>query len=166
MRPTVIMVMGVSGSGKSTVGRALADALGDEFLEADVYHSPTNIERMREGIPLDDAARQPWLLLVRGAVLDRVRQGRSLVFACSALKAAYRHTLLDGIDDAVVVYLAVDPAVLEERLRTRHGHFMPASLLASQLADLEPPADAIVVDEGRPLPEVIDEILARLDERD
>ena len=109
---------------------------------------------------------QPWLLLVRGAVLDRVRQGRSLVFACSALKAAYRHTLLDGIDDAVVVYLAVDRAVLEERLRTRHGHFMPASLLASQLADLEPPADAIVVDEGRPLPEVIGEILARLDERD
>ena len=94
------------------------------------------------------------------------RQGRSLVFACSALKAAYRHTLLDGIDDAVVVYLAVNRAVLEERLRTRHGHFMPASLLASQLADLEPPADAIVVDEGRPLPEVIDEILARLDERD
>ena len=88
------------------------------------------------------------------------------MFACSALKAAYRHTLLDGIDDAVVVYLAVDRAVLEERLRTRHGHFMPASLLASQLADLEPPADAIVVDEGRPLPEVIDEILARLDERD
>jgi gluconokinase len=166
MRPTVIMVMGVSGSGKSTVGRALADALGDEFLDADVYHSPTNIERMREGIPLDDAARQPWLLLVRGAVLDRVRQGRSLIFACSALKDAYRHTLLDGIDDAVVVYLAVDPAILEERLRTRHGHFMPASLLASQLADLEPPADAIVVDEGRPLPEVIDEILARLDERD
>ena len=166
MRPTVIMVMGVSGSGKSTVGRALADALGDEFLDADVYHSPANVERMREGIPLDDAARQPWLLLVRGAVLDRVRQGRSLVFACSALKAAYRHTLLDGIDDAVVVYLAVNRAVLEERLRTRHGHFMPASLLASQLADLEPPADAIVVDEGRPLPEVIDEILARLDERD
>ena len=93
------------------------------------------------------------------------RQGRSLVFACSALKA-YRHTLLDGIDDAVVVYLAVNRAVLEERLRTRHGHFMPASLLASQLADIEPPADAIVVDEGRPLPEVIDEILARLDERD
>ena len=166
MRPTVIMVMGVSGSGKSTVGRALADALGDEFLDADAFHSPASIERMREGIPLDDAARQPWLLLVRGAVLDRVRQGRSLVFACSALKAAYRHTLLDGIDDAVVVYLAVDPAVLEERLRTRHGHFMPASLLASQLADLEPPADAIVVDEGRPLPEVIAEILARLEERD
>lgn len=166
MRPTVIMVMGVSGSGKSTVGRALADALDSEFLEADAFHSPANIERMREGIPLDDAARQPWLLLIRGAVLDRVKQGRGLVVACSALKEAYRHTLLDGIDDAVVVYLAVDRAVLEERLRTRHGHFMPASLLASQLADLEPPADAIVVDEGRPLPEVVDEILARLDERD
>jgi gluconokinase len=165
MRPSVIMVMGVSGSGKSTVGRALADALGAEFLEADAFHSPANIERMREGIPLDDAARQPWLLLVRAAVLDRVKQGRSLVFACSALKVAYRHTLLDGIDDAIVVYLAVDRSTLEERLRTRRGHFMPASLLASQLADLEPPADAIVVDEGRPLPEVIDEILARLDER-
>ena len=166
MRPSVIMVMGVSGSGKSTVGRALADALGAEFLDADAFHSPASVERMREGIPLDDAARQPWLLLVRGAVLDRVKQGRSLVFACSALKAAYRHTLLDGIDDVVVVHLAVDRATLEDRLRTRHGHFMPASLLASQLADLEPPADAIVVDEGRPLPDVVDEILARLDERD
>jgi len=166
MRPTVIMVMGVSGSGKSTVGRALADALGAEFLDADAFHSPASIERMREGVPLDDAARQPWLLLVRGAVLDRVKQGRSLVFACSALKEAYRHTLLDGIDDVAVVYLAVDRAVLQERLRTRKHHFMPASLLDSQLADLEPPADAIVVDEGRPLPDVIDEIRARLDERD
>ena len=166
MRPSVIMVMGVSGSGKSTVGRALADALGAEFLDADAFHSPASVERMREGIPLDDAARQPWLLLVRGAVLDRVKQGRSLVFACSALKAAYRHTLLDGIDDAVVVHLAVDRATLEDRHPTRHGHIMPASLLASQLADLEPPADAIVVDEGRPLPDVVDEILARLDERD
>ncbi len=166
MRPSVIMVMGVSGSGKSTVGRALAEALGSEFIDADAYHSPANIERMHEGIPLDDAARQPWLLLVRGAVLDRLKAGRRLVFACSALKAAYRHTLLDGVDGAVVVYLQVDRAVLEERLRTRHGHFMPVSLLDSQLADLEPPAGAIIVDEGQPLPDVIGEILARLDERD
>jgi len=165
MRPTVIMVMGVSGSGKSTVGRALADALGAEFIDADAFHSPANIERMHEGIPLDDAARQPWLLLVRGAVVDRVKAGRRLVFACSALKAAYRHTLLDGIDDVAVVYLRVERAVLEERLRNRHGHFMPASLLDSQLADLEPPTGAIVVDDNQPNPQVIDEILARLGER-
>ena len=165
MRPTVIMVMGVSGSGKSTVGRALADSLGAEYLDADAFHSPANVERMREGIPLDDAARQPWLLIVRGAVLDRVKAGRRLVFACSALKAAYRHTLLDGIDDVAVVFLKVDRAVLEERLRTRHGHFMPASLLDSQLADLEPPTDAIVVDDDQPMPKVIDAIVTRLDER-
>ena len=92
MPPSVILVMGVSGSGKSTVGRALADALGEDFLDADTYHTAGNIARMHAGIPLDDAARQPWLRAVREAVLERVLGGRRVVFACSALKATYRQS--------------------------------------------------------------------------
>src|SRR5262245_28596018 len=129
MAPSVILVMGVSGSGKSTIGLALADALGAEFLDADAYHSKANIARMHAGRPLDDAARQPWLHRVHAAVLERERAGHRVVFACSALKAAYRDILFHGIDDAVVVHLDVDRATLDHRLRARHGHFMPASLL-------------------------------------
>jgi carbohydrate kinase (thermoresistant glucokinase family) len=163
MAASVILVMGVSGSGKSTVGRALAEALGDEFLDADTYHTAGNIARMHAGIPLDDAARTPWLHAVREAVLERVLAGRRVVFACSALKASYRHILLDGIDDAAIVHLDVSHAVLEDRLVHRRNHFMPAGLLDSQLADLEVPDHAIVVDASRDLPDVIAEILGRLD---
>jgi carbohydrate kinase (thermoresistant glucokinase family) len=166
MPPSVILVMGVSGSGKSTVGRALAEALGADFLDADAYHSAANIERMHAGIPLDDAARMPWLRAVREGVLEQVQAGRRVVFACSALKAAYRHVLLDGIEDAAIVHLDVSHATLEARLVNRHGHFMPAGLLDSQLADLEVPDHAIVVDAGRDLPDVIADILGRLESAD
>jgi gluconokinase len=166
MPPSVILVMGVSGSGKSTVGRALAEALGADFLDADAYHSAANIERMHAGIPLDDAARMPWLRAVRQGVLEQARAGRRVVFACSALKTAYRHILLDGVDGAVIVHLDVSHATLEHRLVNRHGHFMPAGLLDSQLADLEIPDHAIVVDAGRDLPDVIADILDRLESAD
>ena len=163
MTPSVILVMGVSGSGKSTIGRALADALGATFLDADAYHSKANVERMKAGHPLDDAARQPWLHRVHAAVLQQSRNGHRVVFACSALKAAYRDILFDGIDDGMTVHLDVDRETLERRLVDRHGHFMPASLLDSQLADLETPEDAIVVDAARDVDAVVAEILRRLD---
>jgi len=162
MTPAVILVMGVSGSGKSTVATALAKALGADVVEADDFHSIENVERMRRGIPLDDAARAPWLRVVHAAIQSRVAAGRHVVVACSALKASYRDTLLAGLPNALIVYLRVDKAVLEARLRARHGHFMPASLLESQLADLQPPADALVVDDDAPPDTVIDEILARV----
>ena len=165
MTPTVILVMGVSGSGKTTVARALATALGEDMVEADDLHSIENVERMRHGIPLDDAARAPWLKVVHAAIASRVKAGRHVVVACSALKAAYRETLLEGLPDALVVYLRVDREVLEQRLRNRHGHFMPASLLDSQLADLEAPPDALVVDDDADPDAVIAEILAALDRR-
>lgn len=165
MTPAVVLVMGVSGSGKTTVAQALATALGADMVEADDLHSIENVERMRHGIPLDDAAREPWLKVVHASIVSRVQAGRHVVVACSALKAAYRETLLEGLPDALVVYLRVDRDVLEQRLRQRHGHFMPASLLDSQLADLEPPAAAIVVDDDAPPSVVIDEILGALDRR-
>jgi gluconokinase len=163
MTPAVVLVMGVSGSGKSTVASALAEALDADMIEADDLHSVENVERMRRGIPLDDAARAPWLKLVHASIVARLATGRHVVVACSALKAAYRETILAGLPNALVVYLRVDRAVLEQRLRERHGHFMPPSLLDSQLADLEPPTDALVVDDDAPPATVIDEILAALD---
>ena len=145
--PGLILVMGVAGSGKTTVARWLAGALDADAIDADDYHSAANVERMRHGIPLDDAAREPWLRAVHEAVLARRAAGRRVVLACSALKASYREVLLDGIPDTAVVFLSVDRATLDRRLRSRPGHFMPASLLDSQLVDLEPPEDAIVVRE-------------------
>lgn len=165
MKPTVILVMGVSGSGKTTVAKALATALDADMVEADDLHSLENIERMRHGIPLDDAARAPWLKVVHATILSHIHAGRHVVVACSALKASYREALLDGLSNVLVVYLRVDRAVLEQRLRDRHGHFMPASLLDSQLADLQPPADALVVDDDAPPDTVIAEILAAIEDR-
>lgn len=144
--PSVILVMGVSGSGKTTIGRELAAGLGSTFLEADDYHSAANVARMRSGRPLDDAARGPWLQRVHDAIRTSVAAGARVVVACSALKQSYREVLLDGVADAAVVYLRVDRSILAARLRARHGHFMPASLLDSQLATLEVPEDAIVID--------------------
>ncbi len=147
--PRVILVMGVSASGKSTVGRLLATALGGSFIEGDDYHSDAEIARMRSGTPLDDAARWPWLRRLRGAIdgaLSVAPGEGPVVVACSALKASYRSVLLDGLERSVVVLLDVDRATLDARLRHRPEHFMPPELLASQLADLEPPRDAIRVD--------------------
>jgi gluconokinase len=161
----LVVVMGVAGSGKTTVGRALAAALGAAFVEADDCHSPANVARMRAGIPLDDEARAPWLRAVRGAVLARLPAG-PVVLACSALKAAYRDVLLEGIPGSAVVFLRVDPPVLERRLRERTGHYMPATLLASQLADLEAPRDAIVVDGDAEPGVIVADVRRALAERD
>ena len=163
--PPLIVVMGVAGSGKTTVGRALAAVLAAAFVEADDHHSPANVARMRAGIALDDEARAPWLQAVRGAVLARLSAG-PVVLACSALRAAYRDVLLEGIQGSAVVFLRVDPAVLERRLRERAGHYMPASLLASQLADLEAPRDAIVVDGDGDLGVIVADVRRALAERD
>ncbi len=146
-RHGLVVVMGVAGSGKTSVGRGLAEALGAIFVESDDYHTPAQLDQMRHGIPLDDADRAPWLRAVHQAVVDHLAEGHGVVLACSALKAAYRVVLLEGIPDAVVVYLKVDRATLDHRLRARPGHFM-APLLDSQLGDLEEPEGAIVDDEA------------------
>jgi gluconokinase len=142
----VVVVMGPSASGKTTVGTALAAALGWEFVDADGLHPPANVEKMARGEPLDDEDRAPWLVRVAAEMRARLEAGREAVFACSALKAVYREQLRGGDERVRFVYLKVPAAMLAARLAGRQGHFMPASLLASQLATLEEPDDALVVD--------------------
>ncbi|MGX5679769.1 gluconokinase [Schumannella luteola] len=134
----LVVVMGVSGSGKSTVGGLLADRLGIPFADADDLHPPANVEKMRAGHPLDDEDRGPWLLLVGDALAAATATG--LVMACSSLKRAYRDLIRDRAPETVFVYLHGSRDLLVERMSAREGHFMPATLLDSQLATLEPPA--------------------------
>lgn len=155
----VIVVMGVSGTGKSTTGRALAEALALPFLEGDDLHPESNVAKMAAGIPLTDADRAPWLDLI-AAELDR-----PLVVACSALKRSYRDRLRRAAPDLVLVYLHGDPALLLSRMSQRDGHFMPAALLDSQLATLEEPADdeeAIPVDVMLRPDEIVEVVTDRL----
>jgi carbohydrate kinase (thermoresistant glucokinase family) len=135
----IVVLAGVSGSGKSTVGAVLAGELGWPFEDGDALHPAANIAKMRAGIPLTDADRWPWLATVGAWIDKRIAAGQSAVVACSALKRVYRRMLCDGRPAVRVVILRADEATLVSRLRARHGHFFPARLLASQLADLELP---------------------------
>ena len=134
---TRIVVMGPSGSGKSTVGRALADRLGVRFVDADDLHPRANVEKMAAGVPLDDTDRMPWLVLV-GAALN---EADDIVIACSALKRAYRDAIRSQAPDAFFAELSVSRAVLEARVSSRGDHFMPTSLVDSQLQTWEPLED-------------------------
>jgi carbohydrate kinase (thermoresistant glucokinase family) len=141
----IVVVMGVSGCGKSTVGAALAEALGWPFLDADDFHPSTNVAKMAAGVPLTDDDRWPWLDRVTDALVAAAREGGDAVLACSALKHAYRQRLARA-GDVVFVHLRGDAQTITERLTARRHRYMPASLLASQFATLEAPTDAIVVD--------------------
>jgi carbohydrate kinase (thermoresistant glucokinase family) len=146
----IILVMGVSGSGKSTVGGRLAKALGIPFLDADSLHPAGNIAKMTAGVPLSDEDRWPWLDAVHRRMAGAAARGEGLVAACSALRGAYRRRLSKGIPDLRVVYLHATREVLRRRLLRRKDHFFTnPDLLDSQLATLEPPEDAIIIDVGR-----------------
>ncbi|PWW65294.1 gluconate kinase (SKI family) [Actinokineospora spheciospongiae] len=134
---TVVVVMGVSGSGKTTVASLLADRLGVPLAEADEFHPRANIDKMTSGVPLTDADREPWLAAIAGWIADRAADGGGVV-TCSALKGRYRDTLRAAAPDVWFLHLDGSPDLLAERIGHRSGHFMPPSLLASQLADLEP----------------------------
>ena len=139
--PDVVIVMGVAGSGKTVVGRLLAEALGCSFLDADDFHPAENVALMRQGIPLDDEKRGPWLDRLASLIDTAIAERCGMVLACSALKRSYRSRLGAGRTQVRLVHLDGTEPLLRERLEQRTGHFMPASLLASQCALLERPTD-------------------------
>ena len=157
-RACVVVITGVSGSGKSTVGRALAERLSWRFHDADDLHSPENVERMRRGLPLTDAMRAPWLARVRRVIEAAIHDGAGAVIACSALKARYRTFLSDGVPHVRFVFLNASRDLLLQRLSNRRDHFAGPKLLDSQIDALEPPADALTLDASRPVAELVDAI--------
>jgi len=160
------VLMGVSGSGKTTVGLRLASRLNWAFYDGDDFHSPANIAKMRSGQPLTDADRAPWLDTLRELLARHLEKGEGLVLACSALRGEYRKRLLPEnpalSPEVRFVYLRITPEVARERLAERKGHFMQPSLLDSQFETLEEPSDAITVDEDGPLDTIVDQIVAAL----
>ena len=160
---TAVVVMGVSGSGKTSIGTLVAETLAVAFVDADELHPPANVKKMAGGTALTDDDRWAWLRLVAGAMQQRTSAGTEVVVACSALRRAYRDVLRTGSDDVRFVLLDVPRPDLEERLTRRRGHFMPAALLNSQLATLEPFSDGDpggVVDASGSIEQTVDAVLA------
>ena len=142
----IVILMGVSGVGKTTVGELLAGRTGWVLYDADAFHPQSNIEKMRSGIPLTDDDRWPWLDRLNAVLREKEQRGDSAILACSALKQRYRDRLAQGLGDVRWVHLAGDFDLIKQRIEARKGHYMTAKLLESQFAALEPPADALVLD--------------------
>ena len=157
----IIIVMGVVGSGKTTIGSLLAQQLAWEFVDADSFHPRSNIEKMSRGIPLTDVDRLPWLQSIHDAMVRWRAEHKNVVLACSALKHSYRKMLRIG-PEVKFIYLKAESHIIEQRLQSRHGHFATAELLASQLADLEEPRDAIAVNIDPPPEDIVAVIRRRL----
>jgi gluconokinase len=165
---TIAIVMGVSGSGKTTIARGLAQAEGWILLEGDQFHPPANIAKMKAGIPLADEDRWPWLHAIAQREDELLAAGQSAVVACSALKRAYRDILIANRPNALLVYLRGSKELIAERMKTRKDHFMPPALLDSQFATLEEPGPdehPIIVDIGGPPDAVIQDAIRQLKER-
>jgi gluconokinase len=165
----VIVIMGVAGSGKTTIGQGLAAALHWPFRDADKFHPPANIAKMSAGIPLNDDDRAPWLAAIRAYIDETLAAGKSAIVTCSALKESYRDSLRGSrpstgkaADSLHWVYLKGDAALLAERLSHRRGHFMKPEMLQSQLETLEEPKDAIVCDIHQTPAEIVTQIRKRL----
>jgi gluconokinase len=154
----VIILMGVAGAGKTTIGQLLAGELGWKFYDGDDYHPKANIEKMRQGIPLTDEDRIPWLTAIRRIILESVSEGEDAVIACSGLKQSYRESLLKENEPVTLVYLKGDYGLLHKRLEHRHDHFAGEELLASQFATLEEPQDALMVDVSQEPAAVVESI--------
>jgi len=157
----VIILMGVSGAGKTTVGRALAEELGWRFADGDDFHSTANVAKMHSGIPLTDEDRSPWLQSLRNAIAGYLASGENVVLACSALKASYRRFLLVDLQ-VKLVSLRGSLDLIASRLGSRQGHYMSPHLLRSQFDTLEEPADGLTIDAGLPVAEIVKEIRAGL----
>lgn len=168
MSLAAIVVMGVSGAGKSTVGALLAQRLVWPFEDGDSFHPPQNVEKMRAGTPLTDEDRWPWLAAIAARIARARAEGLGVVVACSALRRAYRDVLRDGHADIRFLHLTGEPALIMARQAARQGHYMPASLVASQFATLEPPeteADVIDLDVDPEPPAIVQKAVAALRRR-
>jgi gluconokinase len=160
--PQAVILMGVAGSGKTAVGMEVARKLDWIFLDADDFHPPANIEKMKHGIPLNDQDRAPWLQKLHDELQDQMAKKHSVILACSALKESYRHVLGDEVMPPKFVYLDVDPETISARLQHRSAHFFPKELMESQFAALEKPNDAVIVDARKPFAEVVDQVIRAL----
>lgn len=163
--PEYVIVMGVSGSGKTTVAKGIADAMGWEFAEGDDFHPPANVDKMASGHPLTDEDRWPWLRAIGAWIEEREEEGTSAVVTCSALRRAYRDLLREGRPGVRFCHVEADAQLIAERLEVRKGHYMPPSLLPSQLATLEPlqPDEAgVTVSVAATPEEVVDQALKAL----
>ncbi|MDB6055024.1 MAG: gluconate kinase [Verrucomicrobiales bacterium] len=158
----IAIIMGVSGSGKSTVGKLLGEKLGCSFHDADDFHPPANIEKMRAGIALNDTDRMPWLNAIREFMLSRLKEGKSAVIACSALKNSYREILLKDNSEVHFFHFKGNFDLIIERLEHRSGHFMNPKLLESQFATLEDPGEECDVSVDRSPEAIVQDILQRL----
>ena len=157
----IVIIMGTTGAGKTTIGTLLAAQLNWQFADADTFHPPANIKKMSEGIPLNDADRAPWLEAMRKAILEWIAVGKNVVLACSALKRDYRNELRPS-PEVKIIYLKGTYALFAERIRHRHGHFAGEAILADQFADLEEPDEAITVEAALPPQQIVAEIRKQL----
>ncbi len=158
----VFIIMGVSGCGKTTVGRALARVTGGSFFDGDDYHSEANVEQMRSGTPLSDADRRQWLEALRDLARERSREPGPSFLACSALKKSYRDILRSGNPGLRFLYLAGSQSLIRARLDARAGHYMPPGLLKSQFEALEPPQNAVLIDISGGTDEIVARILSEI----
>jgi carbohydrate kinase (thermoresistant glucokinase family) len=158
----IVVLMGVSGAGKTTIGTALAKKLGWRFIDADDYHPPENVAKMAAGAPLTDADRRPWLEAINRELWKADARNEDAVLACSALKEAYRRRLIDGITRHQLVFLNGSLELIRSRLSERRHRYMPASLLESQFATLEPPGRAIEINVAASVEDCVAAIAARI----
>jgi gluconokinase len=159
MTTRFFILMGVSGSGKTSVGKALAKHLGWEFYDADDFHPPANVAKMANGIPLDDADRAPWLAALHDLIESSLKANRPGVLACSALKTRYRKQLVDSNQDVRIVYLKGNYELIWSRMQKRTDHYMKADMLKSQFEALEEPVNALIADVALPVDEIVQQIL-------
>ncbi len=163
MKTRFVIVMGVAGSGKTTVGQALARHLGWDFYDADVFHPAENIAKMASGIPLDDVDRLPWLRSLRALIATSLEENSPAVLACSALRESYRRTLLEENEAVLLVYLKGDYDLVWSRISARQDHYMKQQMLRSQFETLEEPDDVLTIDISMSVEEIVREILRRLE---
>lgn len=159
---SAIILMGVSGSGKTSIGQALSQRLGWSFYDGDDYHSPQAIEKMALGIPLNDEDRLPWLETLSNLLSEKLSAGENLILACSALKRSYRQHLRSGNDDLLFVYLDGDYDLIWSRMQSRGDHYMKPGMLKSQFHDLEIPEDALKVNIKQPISQILEEIIRNI----